>query len=562
MSTGRSREMDDLPSSADLIVLGTGLGESIVAAACSRIGKSVLHFDNRSHYGAHFAAFSFNDLNEALDNQANATKETDNSVPLDRSIPKGQHFVPARQVPLFSNVCVELRIPEGCGWTEDCLRKDSRKFNLDLAPRLLFARGKMVELLISSNIAKYAEFKLVSRVLTLKNGTLEQVPCSRADVFATKSVNVVEKRALMKLMTAIQDFEKQEIFADWLDKPFSNFLEQKELHLTDNLRHFIVNSIAMCDESTRTSLALANAKKFLQSLGRYGNSPFLCPIYGCGELPQCFCRLCAVFGGIYHLERKTDGFLVNNNDNRIVGVISQGKTFTASHVIANLDTSPQPMAESIEYVSRGIVIACESMLPLEKEQITLLRVPPEGTRQAVTVIEQGPGMMVCPKGLVVAHLSCRKGELATAQEDLKPVVDQLYPYDKQVWVAYFNTPDTASKAYSISGDIHNLFTMASPGLHLDYDFHIDQAQHVFYSMFPEEKFLPRAPDPEEIILDFEEPSAKPATGGVEQSTAQCLDAPVSNLNLESQPGKDQQDEALNCATNIREDVEQNETGMN
>ena len=29
---------------------------------------------------------------------------------------------------------------------------------------------------------------------------------------------------------------------------------------------------------------------FLRCLGRYGNTPFLFPLYGLGEIPQCFCR--------------------------------------------------------------------------------------------------------------------------------------------------------------------------------------------------------------------------------------------------------------------------------
>ena len=32
-----------------------------------------------------------------------------------------------------------------------------------------------------------------------------------------------------------------------------------------------------------------------------GKSPFLCTIYGNSELPQAFCRMCAVYGGIYML---------------------------------------------------------------------------------------------------------------------------------------------------------------------------------------------------------------------------------------------------------------------
>lgn len=73
--------------------------------------------------------------------------------------------------------------------------------------QLLFARGSLVELLISSNIARYAEFRSVTRVLTWLDGRLQPVPCSRADVFATHHVTVVEKRMLMKLLTVCMEYE-------------------------------------------------------------------------------------------------------------------------------------------------------------------------------------------------------------------------------------------------------------------------------------------------------------------------------------------------------------------
>lgn len=59
----------------------------------------------------------------------------------------------------------------------------------------------------------------------------------------------------------------------------------------------------MSDDETLCLDGVSRVKKFLQSLGRYGNTPFLHPMYGCGEIPQCFCRLSAVFGGIYCLKK-------------------------------------------------------------------------------------------------------------------------------------------------------------------------------------------------------------------------------------------------------------------
>lgn len=76
---------------------------------------------------------------------------------------------------------------------------------------MLFSRGPLVELLISSNIARYAEFRCVSRVLTWLNDALVPVPCSRADVFATEAVSIVEKRMLMKMLTSIVGYNEEEM---------------------------------------------------------------------------------------------------------------------------------------------------------------------------------------------------------------------------------------------------------------------------------------------------------------------------------------------------------------
>ena len=72
---------------------------------------------------------------------------------------------------------------------------------------MLYSRGSLVELLISSSIARYAEFRSVGQLLTPLGGQLQPVPSSRADVFTTKHVSVVEKRLLMKLLTFCAEFD-------------------------------------------------------------------------------------------------------------------------------------------------------------------------------------------------------------------------------------------------------------------------------------------------------------------------------------------------------------------
>lgn len=67
-----------------------------------------------------------------------------------------------------------------------------------------------MELLISSNISRYAEFRAVDRVTTLINDEVKAVPCSRSDVFTTKDVNVIEKRLLMKILSTCLNYEENQ----------------------------------------------------------------------------------------------------------------------------------------------------------------------------------------------------------------------------------------------------------------------------------------------------------------------------------------------------------------
>ncbi|NXE62963.1 RAE1 geranylgeranyltransferase, partial [Calcarius ornatus] len=86
--------------------------------------------------------------------------------------------------------------------------REGRRFNIDLVSKLLYSRGLLIDLLIKSNVSRYAEFKNTTRVLAFREGKVEQVPCSRADVFNSRQLTMVEKRMLMKFLTFCLDYEQ------------------------------------------------------------------------------------------------------------------------------------------------------------------------------------------------------------------------------------------------------------------------------------------------------------------------------------------------------------------
>lgn len=580
---------DDLPTEYDVIVVGTGMTESIVAAAASRVGKKVLHLDSNEYYGGLWASFNFEGFQKWMEECRQPAKASDDVELPDGILRNGEAPVKAgNQFSVITNIEEKWYIVEEAAdavegqsssqhtqtdgaedakgqadekeseqgdskkteekqapppskqWSQNRVRKEYRKFNLDLAPKLLFARGSLVELLISSNIARYAEFRSVTRVLTWLDGRLEPVPCSRADVFSTKNVSVVEKRLLMKLLTACVDQEDaSKEFEGFQDKPFVDYLNSKKL--TPNLMHYVIHAIAMCTEDTSCDDGVARTQRFLSSLGRYGNTPFLWPMYGSGELPQCFCRLCAVFGGLYHLKRAVQHLLIE--DGKCKGVASGGRRLDSVNLVMGVGHAPAQYLAAAKPggLSRGIFITDRSILPADKEALTLLRFPPvEGSKEPVTVIEIGPATNACPQGLYVVHMTCRQQK--TAREDMQEVVKSLLHTEfddgtvsridtdtqstqtshpggegdgetqeesttrpaalkpQVLWSLYFNCPETSSCDLT-TGVPSNVFLCSGPDLDLDFEHAVAEAKSIFMKMYPDCEFLPRAPDPEEIVLE-------------------------------------------------------------
>lgn len=640
--------MDDLPVDHDVIVVGTGMPESIVAAAVARIGQRILHLDKEAHYGSLWASYNLTSLREWMFNQRTPLQEDTDASSFEVLLHDGESYVlTPRNYSVISNAkeiinvpeaipeckapnlaseqtemaaAVDPRVGEELTWTEsssidaggcpcpefisapECPRPASdvsdpnnsenvtpagsaegsnrsmvtdsaevsgsdnsslgatfgsmaqpsesssgaqgpsgvansqanekwslakmtslsRKFNLDLAPKVLFSMGPLVELLISSNIARYAEFKALTRILTYRDGALEEVPSSRADVFSCKNVTVIEKRMLMRFLTFCKEFQQHpEEYRGFEGRPFEEFLST--MRLSPILEHYILHAIAMVDDETPTLQGLNAIQRFLESLGRYGNRPFLASLYGSGELPQCFCRLCAVYGGIYHLQRGP-GAVICNEQGACVGIISNGRRFNCKWLVMESSYAPQELKprEGFQRVSRAILVTDRSLYAAEKEQITLLRVPKkDGIKSAVLVLEMGPGMMVCPGGLFVVHLTCPSvGE--NAEEDLAPVVELLFDLSSEenaqetrprvLYIVYFNSEDTTRMPLNQNCP-PGLILVSSPGPYLDYQHPVNEAREVFRTMYADQEFLPRAPDPEEILMEYEN---NPGDHGPEQ----------------------------------------------
>jgi len=534
---------ESLPTEFEVVVVGTGLVESMVAAASARMGHSTLHVDTAKYYGGEWAAFTWEGLQGWIkEDEAGKGDEVKKVV-----LNVGEELVALGDNKTIKDIqekwyCdksddnqitedevtgetkeqsendgdTDLKIQQADNadskpkWNRETLLSQSRKFNLDLTPRLLFARGPMVELLIASNISRYTEFKSVTRVLTMLEGKLEQVPSSRSDVFNTRHISVVEKRVLMKFLT--QCMQEDESEQDQ-GKTFGDYLKSHKL--TPNLTHFVVHSIAMAPTDCPLAVGLQATRKFLSSLGRFGPTPFLWSMYGTGELPQAFCRLCAVFGGVYYLGRSLEGVVVK--EGRASGVVTEGKVINCEYLVMPESKLPSKLVldKTDVTTSRAMFISKDSLLPTEKEQLTFISLPQEANK-AIHVVEVGAGTAACPKGLHVVH-STVEGEL-----DLEEVMKKEGIIKEEGLVYGLSFTQVGSRG-SERTKLDNLWGASGPVAELDFDVAIEQARKIYSGMFPGEEFLPRAPDPEEILLGGEDGGEEKVTGdkGEEESSGKA-----------------------------------------
>ncbi|CAG7669067.1 unnamed protein product [Allacma fusca] len=325
--------MNDLPSEFDVVVVGTGLAESIVSAAVSRNGHKVLHLDPRDYYGGKWTSLNWSSLESGtfakepvLESETQDTSASNSDFGFINPIRSLEQIWYCENAP--------SKIEE--------IRTLSRKFNVDVFPKVLLARDDIIELLISSNVSRYLEFKCISKIYSSlpapAEDTIEPIPLSRSDIFTTKSLGLVEKRKLTKFIESVlkadetggNDESSGEIRAEpMVAKTFEELA--RAASLTEKLQHLIKSAVKTVGDNfdpSRLNAEFVNrCRLFLQSIGRYGNqTPYLWTLYGVGEVCQAFCRLSAIYGGTYILKRSLNNLKVEGDELEVTFGETQLKT--------------------------------------------------------------------------------------------------------------------------------------------------------------------------------------------------------------------------------------------
>jgi len=375
----------------DCIVLGTGLKECIISGILSVEGKKVLHMDRNDYYGGDSASLNLNQLY--------------------------QKFFPGQQP------------PPNLG--------SSRDYNVDLVPKFLMGSGLMVKFLLKTGVTRYLEFQAVQNSYVYKDKKVHRVPTTPTEVMASGLMGMFEKRRCASFQSYIQSYKQEDPKThdgfDLTKHPMSELY--KKFGLDENTQSFLGHAVALHlnDDYLAKSAAETIDRVILykDSLLQYGgNSPYIYPRYGLGELPQAFARLAAIYGGTYMLSKPIEQ-IVYGADGKVVGVKSEGEVAKCKFVVGD----PSYFPDKVKKIGRVIRVICilNHPIPNTNNENSLQIILPQRElkrRFDVYVMCISAEFHVVPKGKYMAICSTNC-ETDNPENELKPALDLLGPIEQK-----------------------------------------------------------------------------------------------------------------------------------
>eukprot|EP01061_Rhynchopus_euleeides_P005075 TRINITY_DN14315_c0_g1_i1.p1 TRINITY_DN14315_c0_g1~~TRINITY_DN14315_c0_g1_i1.p1 ORF type:complete len:461 (+),score=228.07 TRINITY_DN14315_c0_g1_i1:44-1384(+) len=353
----------------DCVVCGTGLIECVISGLLSVAGHKVLHLDRNNYYGGECASLNLEQLYT--------------------NFQKGPP-------------------PAELG--------KSHLYNIDLIPKFLLADGELVKILRATVVNRYQmEFMLCDGSFVARDTKLYKVPCTEREALSSSLMGILEKRRAAKFFGWVQDYDKNNPKTWGKLNPMEQTMKQvfAAFGLAKDTIEFIGHALALQESELyldrRAHETIEKIQLYETSLGLYEGgtvSPFVYPLYGLGELPQVFARLCAVYGGTYMLDTPVEK-LQFNADGVFEGVHAGGQFAKAKFVVGDPTYFPDRVKE-VGQVARCI---CLMNKPVEgtKTQSCQVIIPHTQCKPArqhdIYVMQLSEVHKVLPKGMYVAIIS-------------------------------------------------------------------------------------------------------------------------------------------------------------
>jgi len=396
--------MDEIASEYDVVVLGTGLTECVLSGVLSVKGRKVLHIDRNDHYGGEAASVNIETLFKKYGN-----------------FNKGEE-----------------------PWKKYGRVND---WNIDLVPKLLMSSGKLTNILVSTDVTRYLEFKQVAGSYVQQGAgakaTVAKVPSDAGEALRSSLMGIFEKRRMKTFIEWVGTFDEADSASH---KGLNiNTCTMKDVYdkfgLETSTRDFIGHAMALYQtdgyitEKGRAPETIERIRLYGNSVARYGKSPYIYPLYGLGELPQGFARLSAIYGGTYMLNTNIDE--ITYDGSKAAGITAtmrergeegEGMKFTtkAKKILGD----PSYFLSKVQIVGHVLKAICILNHPLagtDNSDSAQLIIPQSqvGRKNDIYIAVVSSAHNVCPKGYYIAIVSTIAEGSANHHLELAPGFERL-----------------------------------------------------------------------------------------------------------------------------------------
>jgi Rab GDP dissociation inhibitor len=163
--------MEEIAPEYDVVVLGTGLTECIISGVLSVQGQKVLHMDRNDHYGGEAASVNLETMFKKYGNY------TEGSEP----------------------------------WKKYGRSND---WNIDLVPKLLMSNGELTNILVSTDVTRYIEFKQIAGSFVQQGNaakaTVAKVPSDAGEALRSPLMGIFEKRRAGNFLKWVGSFDEKD----------------------------------------------------------------------------------------------------------------------------------------------------------------------------------------------------------------------------------------------------------------------------------------------------------------------------------------------------------------
>ncbi|KAK5998474.1 Rab GDP-dissociation inhibitor [Cladobotryum mycophilum] len=451
--------MDEIAKEYDVLVLGTGLTECILSGVLSVKGKKVLHIDRNNHYGGEAASLNIEALFKKYGNY-----------------------------------------PSG----EEPWKKYGRvnDWNIDLVPKFLMSSGELTNILVSTDVTKYLEFKqVVGSYVQQGSGnkaTVAKVPSDAGEALKSPLMGIFEKRRAKSFIEWIGSFDINDPATHkGLDL---NNCTMKDVYdkfgLEATTKDFIGHSMALyltddyIEAPGQAPEAIERIRLYGNSVSKFGKSPYIYPLYGLGELPQGFARLSAIYGGTYMLNTTIDELVYE--DGKAAGIKATMTSPEGSDVLkfetkAKLvlgDPSYFPgKTKIVGHVLRAICILKHPLAGTSDADSCQIIIPQSqvGRKNDIYIACVSSTHNVCPKGYWIAIVSTIAEGSANHHIELQPGLERLGAIEEQ----FMSAPIPIYEPLD-NGKTDNIFISKSYDATSHFETTTDDVKDIFFRATGEE----------------------------------------------------------------------------